>query len=81
MEEQPNRVREQAKSKQNVTLRQIQIDHVIYCLILPTNNVMVSLKDEFTIWRQGQKEDFLSIIYLSLAQHDAWSTLKSKFLW
>ena len=30
--------------------------HVIYCLILPKNNVMVSLKDEFTIWRQSQKD-------------------------
>ena len=56
MEQQPNRVCEQAKSKQNVTSRQIQIDHVIYYLIQSTNNVMVSLKDEFTIWRQSQKD-------------------------
>ena len=28
----------------------------------PTNNVVVSLKDDFTVWRQ--KEDFLSIILM-----------------
>ena len=31
---------------------------------------MVSLKDGFNVWRQSQKEDFLSIIY---HQHDVWS--------
>ena len=40
----------------------IQIEHSFHCLIYPTNNTMVSLKDGFTVWRQSQKEDFLSTI-------------------
>ena len=40
----------------------IQIEHLFHCLIYPRNNAMVSLKDGFTVWRQSQKEDFLSII-------------------
>ena len=35
-------------------------DQALYCSIYPTN---VSLKDGCTLWRQSQKEDFLSIIY------------------
>ena len=40
----------------------IQIEYSFHCLIYPTNNTMVSLKDGFTVWRQSQKEDFLSTI-------------------
>ena len=40
----------------------IQIEHSFHCLIYPTNNTMVSLKDGFTVWLQSQKEDFLSTI-------------------
>ena len=72
MEQQPNGACERTKSKQ----KQNQIDHALYCLIQPTNNVMVSLKDGFTVWRQSQKENFLSIIYC-LAQHDVWSPRKA----
>ena len=39
-----------------------EIEHLFHCSIYPTNNAMVSLKDDFTVWRQSQKEDFLSII-------------------
>ena len=58
---------------------QIQIGHAFYCPIQPTNNAMVSLKDDFTVIRQGEKEDFLSMIYF-LAQHDVLSWRKSNFL-
>ena len=40
----------------------------------------LSLKDSFTVWRQSQKEDFLSIIYQCLALHGVWSWRKSNFL-
>ena len=50
-----NGERMQSKQKQNQAC-QIQIDHAL-------NNVMVSLKDGFTVWRQNQKEDSLLIIY------------------
>ena len=43
--------------------RHIQSDHAFCCSILPTKNASVSLKDDYTVWRQSQKEDFLSIIY------------------
>ena len=63
MEQQPDRACEQTKSKQNKTKsRDIQTDHAFYCSIWPTKSAMVSLKDDFTVWRQSQKEDFLSII-------------------
>ena len=49
------------QNKNKTKLRHIKIDHALYCSIQPTNNSMVSLKDGFTVWRQSQKEDFLSI--------------------
>ena len=57
-----------------------QIEHSFHCSIYPTNNGMVSLNDGFTVSRQSQKEDFLSILYSCLAQHDVWSWRKSNFL-
>ena len=56
-------VNEQNQNKNETKSRHIQTDHVFYCLIKPTNNATVSLKDGFTVWRQIGKEDFFSIIY------------------
>ena len=53
--------RNQVKNK--TSSRHIQTDHAFYCSILPTNNAMELLKDGLTVWRQSQKEDFLSIIF------------------
>ena len=36
----------------------------------PCIHAIVSLKDDFTVWRQTRKEDFLSIMHC-LVQHDA----------
>ena len=54
---------ERNQNKNKTKSRHIQIDHVFYCLIQPTNNTMVSLKDSFTVRYQSQKEDFLSVVY------------------
>ena len=54
---------ERNQNKNKTKLRHIQIDHTLFCSIQPTNNAMVSLKDGSTVWRQSQKEDFLSLIY------------------
>ena len=63
-EQHQHRAYERTKSKQKqYQARHIQIDHTLYCSIYPTNNVIASLNDEFTVWRHSQKEDFLSIIY------------------
>ena len=45
----------------------------------PCIHAIVSLKDDFTVWRQTRKEDFLSIMYC-LVQHDAWSWRKPNCL-
>ena len=54
---------ERNQNKNKTKSRHIQIDHTLFCSIQPTNNAMVPLKDGFTVWRQSQKEDFLSLIY------------------
>ena len=56
-------VNERNQNKNKIWSRYIQIDHVFYCSIQPTNNVMVSLKDGFIVWHQSQWEDFLLIKY------------------
>ena len=56
-------VNERNQNKNKTKWRHIQISHSLYCSIQPTNNPIVSLKDCLTIWRQSQKEDFLSIIH------------------
>ena len=38
---------ERNQNKNKTMSRHIQIDHTLYCLIQPTNNAMVSLKDGF----------------------------------
>ena len=58
MQQQPYCACERIQNKNKTKLRHIQIDHAFYC-----TRSMVSLKDGFTVWRQSQKEDFLSIIY------------------
>ena len=69
MGQQPHHAREWTKSKQNKTKsHHIQINHAFYCSFYPTKNAMVSLKDGLPVWRQDQKEDFLSIIYQCSAQ-------------
>ena len=60
-------VNERNQNKNKIDSRHIQIDHALYCSIQPTNSAMVSLKDSFTVWRQSQKEDFLSIIWFGSA--------------
>ena len=42
---------------------------------------LLSLKNSFTVWCQGQKVDFFSIVYscVWLTQHDVWSWYKSDF--
>ena len=59
-------VNERNQNKNKTKSRHIQIDFRLYCSIQPTDNAMVSLKDGFTVWRQSQKEYFLSIIYYTL---------------
>ena len=49
-------VNKRFKSKNKTKSRHIQINDLAH------KNVMVSLKDGVTVWRQRQKEDFLSII-------------------
>ena len=58
MEQQPYRAFERSRNKNKTKLRHIQIDNAFFC-----TRSMVSLKDGFTVYRQSQKEDFLSIIY------------------
>ena len=66
------------KSKQKQTkLRHIEVDHVMYCSLYPTNNVMIPLNDGFIVWLQSDMEDFLSVIYQYLAQYDVWPRCKS----
>ena len=67
MEQEPHHVCEWTNSKQKQNqARHIQVDHLLYCSIKPTNNAMVSLKDGFTVWRQSQ--------------NDLWSWRKFNFL-
>ena len=42
-------VNERYQNKSKTKSRHIKIDHPFYCSIRPTNNVMVSLKDGFTV--------------------------------
>ena len=72
-------VNERNQNKYEIKSRHIQIDHAFYCSIYPTNNAVVSLKDGFTVQRQSQKEDYLSIIYC-LTQNDLWSWCKPNFI-
>ena len=58
---------ERSQNKRKTKSGHIQIDHSLYCSILPTNNAMVSLKDGFTVIRQSEKKDFLSMIYVWLS--------------
>ena len=53
---------ERNQNKHKTKSRHIEINHILYCSIQPTNSAMVSWKDGFTVWLQSQKEDFLSII-------------------
>ena len=63
MEQQLNRACERTQNINKTKSLHIQIDRVIYWSIPPTNNAMVLLKDDFIVWRQSWKEDFLSTIY------------------
>ena len=72
--------RNKYKTKNKIKSRHVHIDDALYISIQLTNNAMVSLKDSFTVWRQRQKEDFLSIICQHLAQYDVCSWRKSNFL-
>ena len=59
-DQQQHHVYEQTKSKQ----KQNQImSHSNWPRVVDTDNAIVSLKDDFTVWRQSQMEDFLSITY------------------
>ena len=51
------------KKQQKKQSHHIQIDDMLYCSILSTNNAIVSINNGLTVWRQVKKEDFLQIIY------------------
>ena len=60
MEQQSHRAPERTKSKQ----KQNQVtSHSNWLRVLLFDLAVVSLKDDFTVWRQTQKEDFLSVIF------------------
>ena len=54
---------ERNQNKSKTKSSHIQTDHTFCCSIQLTNNAIVSLKDDFTAWRQSQMEDFLSTTY------------------
>ena len=45
---------ERNQNKSKTKSRHIQIDHTFCCSIQATTNAIVSLKDDFTAWRQSQ---------------------------
>ena len=47
-------IKTKTKNKNNkIKSRHIQVDHSLYCSIYPTNNVMVSLEDDFIVLNQS----------------------------
>ena len=77
MEQQPHRECEWNQNKNKT--KHVTFELTTHSIVrLSPNNAMVSLKDDFTVWRQRQKKDFLSIY--CLAQHDVWSWRKSNYL-
>ena len=74
IKQQPHRACERNQNKCKTKSGHVQICHAFYCSIQPTSNAMVSLMEGFTVRRQSEKEDFLSIIYC-LAQYDVLSCI------
>ena len=81
MEQQPHRACEQttSKQKQNQVTSHSNWPRILL-LDLAHKQVIVSLKYDFVVWHHSQKEYFLSIINLCLAQHYIGSWRNSNFL-